>query len=209
MKKTREPSVKSLLYAAFAIAAVCICILVSKTTACAAGFDPEYYAAKYPDVKAQLGTSQKALIEHYLNFGIAEGRFQNAEEEARGIPLNTYIDIDLTNQNVTYILNGEEVFSSPCVSGDTGKGRSTPTGLFAIYGHINGQYLEGPTWKNWVDYWMPFSKGGCGLHDATWRKKFGGEIYKTNGSHGCVNLPYDKAKELFDMVGIGTVVKVH
>jgi lipoprotein-anchoring transpeptidase ErfK/SrfK len=175
----------------------------------ASGFDPVYYAQKYPDVAAALGTSQKALISHYLTYGIPEGRFQNLQEEIDQKPLNTYIDIDLTTQHVVYILNGNVAFESDCVSGDVSKGRQTPTGTFAIYGHVPGQYLTGPTWKNWVDYWMPFSPGGCGLHDATWRKKFGGEIYKNNGSHGCVNLPHDKAKELFDMVSIGTVVIVH
>ncbi len=191
------------------IACLFTALLANTVTADAAGFDPVYYAAKYPDVVAAVGDSQKALINHYLTFGIGEGRYQNAEEEAAQTPLNTYIDVDLTNQNVRYILNGETVFESPCVSGDTGKGRSTPTGVFAIYGHVAGTYLTGPTWHNWVDYWMPFSRGGCGLHDATWRRKFGGTIYKTNGSHGCVNLPHDKAEELFNMVGIGTVVVVH
>ena len=48
-----------------------------------------------------------------------------------------------------------------------------------------------------VDYWMPFN-GGIGLHDANWRSKFGGTIYETNGSHGCVNLPPSQVKELYD-----------
>ena len=175
----------------------------------AAAFDPVYYAEKYPDVVAAVGTSQKALINHYTTYGVYEGRFQNAQEEAEGKPLNTYIDVDLENQHVTYILDGNVAFETDCVSGDVSKNRETPTGVYAIYAHVPGQYLEGPTWKNWVDYWMPFSPGGCGLHDATWRKKFGGQIYKTNGSHGCVNLSHDAAKELFNMVDIGTVVNVH
>ena len=175
----------------------------------AAAFDPVYYAERYPDVAAAVGTSQKALINHYITYGVYEGRFQNAQEEAEGKPLNTYIDIDLEKQHVTYILDGNVAFETDCVSGDVSKNRQTPTGVYAIYGHVPGQYLTGPTWKNWVDYWMPFSPGGCGLHDATWRKNFGGEIYKTNGSHGCVNLSHDAAKELFNMVGIGTVVNVH
>lgn len=190
------------------MAAVAV-FLASGLEAHASGFDPVYYAERYPDVANAVGTTQKALINHYLTFGIAEGRFQNAAEEAAGTPLNTYIDVDLENQMVTYILDGNQVFQTPCVSGDEHLGRSTPTGTFAIYGHIAGQYLTGPTWKNWVDYWMPFSRGGCGLHDATWRRKFGGTIYKTNGSHGCVNLSHEAAETLFNMVDIGTVVIVH
>ncbi len=209
MAKYSSFNIKTLMRLALTAALFLAFFITSHTTADAAGFDPVYYAAKYPDVAAALGTSQKALINHYLEFGIAEGRFQNAEEELMGIPCNTYVDVDLTNQTVTYIVNGQVAFSSPCVSGDVSKKRSTPTGTYAVYGHVNGTYLTGPTWHNWVDYWMPFTRGGCGLHDATWRKKFGGEIYKTNGSHGCVNLPHDAAKELFGMVTIGTVVKVH
>ncbi|MCR5403275.1 MAG: L,D-transpeptidase [Butyrivibrio sp.] len=177
-------------------------------SAYATGFDPAYYAARYPDVVQALGDSRQALLNHYLSYGVHEGRFQNAEEEALGTPLSTYVDVDITNQTVTFIQNGQAVLSSPCVTGDISKNRNTPIGIFAVYGHKKGTYLTGPTWKNWVDYWMPFS-GGCGLHDATWRKTFGGEIYKTNGSHGCVNLPHDIAEQLFGMVDVGTVVIVH
>ncbi len=175
----------------------------------ASGFDPVYYAAKYPDVVAAVGDSRQALINHYLTFGIYEGRFQNQEEEDAGTPLNTYIDVNLDAQTVTYVLNGSPVFESPCVTGDVSKHRTTPVGIYATYGHVKGTYLTGPTWRNWVDYWMPFTRSGCGLHDATWRSRFGEEIYKGNGSHGCVNLPHDVAAQLFDLVGIGTIVIVH
>ena len=47
-------------------------------------------------------------------------------------------------------------------------------------------------------------KGGIGIHDASWRSKYGGEIYKTNGSHGCINTPYNEVSALYDMVEIGT-----
>jgi len=55
---------------------------------------------------------------------------------------------------------------------------------------------------------MPYN-GGEGLHDATWRTEFGKDIYKTNGSHGCVNLPLDIAKEIYDIVKVGTIVEVY
>lgn len=196
-------------FLAMVLAQVILLSLFIPVQSKASGFDPEYYAQKYPDVVAALGDSRQALINHYLTFGINEGRFQNAEEEAAGTPCNTYVDVNLETQTVTYILNGEAVLSSPCVTGDVSKHRSTPTGVYAVFGHVKGTYLTGPTWHNWVDYWMPFTRGGCGLHDANWRSRFGGEIYKTNGSHGCVNLPHDVAQQLFDMIGIGTVVIVH
>jgi lipoprotein-anchoring transpeptidase ErfK/SrfK len=52
---------------------------------------------------------------------------------------------------------------------------------------------------------MPVN-GDIGIHDATWRSNFGGEIYKTNGSHGCINTPYEAMKTLYDKTEIGTPV---
>ena len=48
-----------------------------------------------------------------------------------------------------------------------------------------------------------------GLHDASWRSRFGGNIYTYNGSHGCVNMPRSEVSKLYNMVEIGTPVYVH
>lgn len=52
-------------------------------------FDPAFYAVAYPDVVAAFGTDADALQNHYLVYGIKEGRLPNAnaaveesEEEA-------------------------------------------------------------------------------------------------------------------------------
>lgn len=37
-------------------------------------FDPAYYAETYPDVVAILGTDSQALMNHYLEYGMKEGR---------------------------------------------------------------------------------------------------------------------------------------
>ena len=37
-------------------------------------FDAQYYATTYPDVKAALGTDPQKLLDHYLTYGMAEGR---------------------------------------------------------------------------------------------------------------------------------------
>ena len=60
-------------------------------------------------------------------------------------------------------------------------------------------------YKTPVTYWMPFN-GGIGLHDASWRSKFGGTIYQTSGSHGCVNLPPASAATLYDLLYKGIPV---
>lgn len=118
----------------------------------------------------------------------------------------TYVDVSIDNQILTYYVNGAPVLITPCVTGKPGRG--TPRGVFAINSCIPGKYLNGPTWHVWVNRWMRFC-GNVGIHDATWRKSFGGDIYKSNGSHGCVNIPHDQAVLLYSMVGVGTPVIVH
>ena len=128
-----------------------------------------------------------------------------AVEPVQALPA-TYIDISIDNQTLVYYVNGNPVLVTPCVTGKPG--RSTPKGVFAINSCVPGKYLNGPTWHVWVNRWMRFC-GNVGIHDASWRKQFGGEIYKSNGSHGCVNIPSDQANLLYSMVGVGTTVIVH
>lgn len=121
----------------------------------------------------------------------------------------TYVDVDITNQTMTLYTNGLPVLTSDCVTGMPKNNRSTPKGAFYIMDKVPGKRLKGDTWDVWVDRWMRFTSDSVGLHDASWRKKFGGTIYKSNGSHGCVNLPKDVAYTLYDLVVIGTPVIVH
>ncbi|MDC7294777.1 MULTISPECIES: L,D-transpeptidase [unclassified Butyrivibrio] len=209
LKRVKKYDRAKAVKAVMAVAVGFFMMLSVSITSRASGFDPEYYARKYPDVVNAVGSSTSALVNHYINFGIYEGRFQNEEEEKAGTPLNTYVDVDIENQTVTFVQDGVPILSTPCVTGDLSQNRGTPTGIYAVYGHVRGKWLTGPTWHSWVEYWMPFTKGGCGLHDANWRSKFGGEIYKTAGSHGCVNLPPEIAAQFFELAQIGTVVKVH
>jgi hypothetical protein len=121
---------------------------------------------------------------------------------------DTYVEVSKDEQHMWYYVNGEVVLESDVVTGNIGE-RETNSGLWHVMSKTNGTYLTGDTWKTWVDYWMPFNSDGEGLHDASWRSKFGGNIYKTNGSHGCVNLPSDVAKELYGMIDVGTPVIVY
>ncbi|MCR5419685.1 MAG: L,D-transpeptidase [Lachnospiraceae bacterium] len=120
----------------------------------------------------------------------------------------TFVDVDIANQTISMYVNGLPVLVSPCVTGTPKDGRSTPTGSYYILEKIPGKRLKGESWDVWVDRWMRFTNNRIGLHDASWRSKFGGEIYKSNGSHGCVNIPKDAAYMLYDMVSVGTPVIV-
>ena len=57
------------------LAFLCAIILLCESiTAYAASFDPAFYAATYPDVAAVVGTDPQALYDHYINYGMKEGR---------------------------------------------------------------------------------------------------------------------------------------
>lgn len=118
---------------------------------------------------------------------------------------NKYVEVDLGNQIVYLVENGEVSYQSSCVSGNLRKGRQTPEGIYSITYKQKNAILRGQDYASPVKFWMPFNKG-IGLHDANWRHKFGGAIYKNNGSHGCINLPVDSAKVFFDNVEAGTPV---
>jgi lipoprotein-anchoring transpeptidase ErfK/SrfK len=107
--------------------------------------------------------------------------------------MSTYVDVSIADQTMTYFENGEIKLQSPCVTGNVNRGRGTPTGTYSIMRKVPGKYLVGPTWRCWVNRWMQFTPSNIGLHDATWRGSFGGDIYTYDGSHGCVNLPNDVA----------------
>lgn len=118
---------------------------------------------------------------------------------------NKYVEVDLGNQIVYLVENGKVTYQSNCVSGNLRKGRQTPEGIYSITYKQKNAILRGQDYSSPVKFWMPFNKG-IGLHDANWRHKFGGAIYKNNGSHGCINLPVDSAKVFFDNVETGTPV---
>lgn len=121
---------------------------------------------------------------------------------------NSYVEIDLSQQMVYVYINGELKVQTPTVTGSVSGGHSTPPGVFPLNYKERDAVLRGESYASPVKYWMPFN-GDIGLHDADWRNSFGGNIYQSNGSHGCVNLPPGNAQTIFDLVYPGMPVVVH
>lgn len=117
----------------------------------------------------------------------------------------TYVEINLTAQHLFFYKEGELMLESDFVSGNSSRGYDTPEGVYGITYKQRNATLVGENYETPVSYWMPFNKN-IGMHDATWRSSFGGTIYKTNGSHGCINLPYSVAQQLYELVEKGTPV---
>lgn len=109
---------------------------------------------------------------------------------------NTYVEADMTHQHLYLFQRGELVLETDFVSGNMSNGCTTPEGVFGLTYKTTNAILRGADYVTPVTYWMPFN-GNVGMHDATWRDTFGGDIYLNDGSHGCLNLPLDKAEEIY------------
>lgn len=122
---------------------------------------------------------------------------------------DTYIEVDIDNQHIYCYKEGELALECDVVTGTASYRWHTLTGVFYISGKVKNTYLRGPTWNNFVQRFMSFTRGGQGFHDAPWRSSFGGNTFETSGSHGCVNMPTDEAIKLYDLVDVGCPVVIY
>lgn len=118
---------------------------------------------------------------------------------------DTYVEVDMGLQKLYYYEAGELMLETDVVTGNARRKMNTPEGVNYVYSKQKNRVLRGEGYASPVDFWMPV-KGAIGIHDADWRKEFGGEIYKKNGSHGCINVPPEVMAQLYDMVETGTPV---
>jgi len=132
-----------------------------------------------------------------------------------------YIEVNISTQTMcAYLAGGEKV---NCWSVTTGQnGLSTPIGTFLISrksgeGGAPGAYGGGVCMPNppsatplcGINYVSTFTPQGHAIHEAWWRSSFGGQDYKWNGSHGCVNATYGIAQWIYYWAPIGTPVIIH
>ena len=120
-----------------------------------------------------------------------------------------FVLVDVSEQRAIFYKNGMRVLADNCVTGDAKKGYHTTVGIHQIIFKDTNRTLKGSYGEAFVKYWMRFTAGGQGLHDAGWRRNFGSQIYVSNGSHGCVNLPRETAATIFanSYVGMPVIVE--
>ncbi len=118
---------------------------------------------------------------------------------------DTYIEIDMTAQKLFLFREGEQVIETDIVTGNMKRNWDTPAGVYFIYNKQRNRTLRGEGYESFVKYWMPVNKG-IGLHDASWRKKFGGDVYLKDGSHGCINIPKAITPDIYEIAEIGMPV---
>ena len=133
---------------------------------------------------------------------------QTAAVHAKNDWGTTYVEVSLTDQYLWLYKDGHCILESYFVSGNPTRGHATPKGIYGLTYKTRDATLSGEGYDSKVKYWMPFNRN-VGLHDAPWRKTFGGQIYRNNGSHGCINLPPANAAKIYENVDKNTPVIVY
>lgn len=116
-----------------------------------------------------------------------------------------YIVIKISKQKLYYYKNKELVFTTAVT---TGRYNATKTGNFKVRNKVRNTTLKGKDYESKVKYWLGYNGNNFGIHDASWRSKFGTKNYYYTGSHGCVNVPTKNMKKLYNMVSVGTPVYI-
>jgi lipoprotein-anchoring transpeptidase ErfK/SrfK/flagellar basal body-associated protein FliL len=143
--------------------------------------------------------------------------YQTAAAHAAADWGNTYAEVDLAAQHMWYIVDGAVVLETDVVTGAPVPEKETPSGVYDILEIQRDKTLVGaivpetgkPEYETPVTFWMRITWTGIGFHDANWQPAFGGALYQSVGSHGCINMPYDQAEALFNMLSVGTPVIMH
>lgn len=172
----------------------------------------------------QIGGSHKDTFGYKLNKektveavreGLLNGTSAEAVWDMTGGPRNgkndigdTYAEVSIQEQHMWLYKDDEIILDTDVVTGKMDNGGTTP-GVFQVLYKESPAVLKGRDYTTHVSYWMPFTWTGTGFHDAPWRGAFGGQIYIHGGSHGCVNMPSAKAKELFSLIDAGLPVVVY
>lgn len=158
--------------------------------------------------KINYGEETKAILRTIELGKVVEREpiyFQRAVSRGPNDIGDTYVEVNITRQRLWFYKNGKIIAQGPVVTGNPNRGNGTVVGTYMLNYKQKDTTLRGPNYEAKVTYWMPFY-GNIGIHDASWRYSFGGNIYKTNGSHGCVNVPLYLAKVIFENIEEGTPI---
>jgi lipoprotein-anchoring transpeptidase ErfK/SrfK len=131
------------------------------------------------------------------------------------------ITISLSRQRLRAWVGNKVLLVTPVTTGNAAL--PTPVGSFRIlekrspFTFVSPWPRSSPDWypTSQVSYALEFLGSGYFVHDAPWRGVYGkgsnaGSQPGTNygGSHGCVNVPYDAAKWLYQWADMGTLVHI-
>lgn len=135
--------------------------------------------------------------------------YKNFEKD---FDVKNYSEIDITKQMVYVFKNGKKVYSAKCVTGlPSDPTRATKTGCWYIKDKKKEYVLKGEDYETPTQYWIRITWTGTGYHymeRSDW-DKWTPDLYKTKGSHGCINLQLNDVKNIYSLVSLNDIVFIH
>lgn len=121
--------------------------------------------------------------------------YPNVIKNAQGCEHKVVVDIEA--QRAFVFIDQKLAFETPISSAS--KGRHTPRGTFKITEKIRSG-KRSTLYKSLMPYWMRLDQSAIGMHT--------GQLPGYAASHGCVRMPDESARFIFDLVPKGTTVQV-
>jgi lipoprotein-anchoring transpeptidase ErfK/SrfK len=111
---------------------------------------------------------------------------------------STYLEVSIDNQHMWLYENGVCTKDADVVTGkESDPTLRTPRGVWQTSDFYAEHTMTGNYGSAFVHYFIRVTEDGVGIHDASWRKVFGGDIYLRDGSHGCINTTYEPVAYIF------------
>jgi len=151
--------------------------------------------------------------------------YRNEELLTAGNSSNSKIKIDLSDQRMMLLVDGQVALDTPTSTGRQGK--RTPTGTFRIqekivdkrsnifgslyrgdtkvFGGDRRKYTGSKSGLRYVGsplpYWMRLTGGGIGIHHSK-------NVPRYPASAGCIRTPLEEVKTIYSKVKVGTPVTI-
>ncbi len=115
--------------------------------------------------------------------------------------VDRWIEVDISDQRLRAWEGDQAVFDYTVSTGKPG--HLTLPGTFSVYRKYEQTRMRGYDYDTPDVPWTMYYSGAFAIHGAYWHDNFGTPV-----SHGCVNLPVEQAKALYEWADMGTVVVV-